>query len=490
MTVDEGTTADQPLFATDPDGNPLTFAMASGPVFMTVTTTSPGTGTATGNIHLAPGFNTMGTYGASVAVSDGGLCSGTDTKSLSITVNKVNRPPTLNPIATVTLRAGTTADVPVTASDPDNDPLTFSFGGCAPFMVFDSVTRIIHIAPGLNDVGSFVCTVTVSDGRASASQSFTIIVLPGGNRCPTASPGGPYAGLASVPVNFDGTASSDPDGDPLTYAWDFDASDGITVDGIGAIVSHAYASAGTFTVTLTVTDNGNGDPAQRCSASATTTASIQAACNATVFNGYDTIRLGSGKPFWFAYVQPQGTCYANSDVLISSFVMKYAGRQISAVGKTAIGVDKSGDGIQEIKISFAKDDLRALFTGTGLANGHNTVTVTLEANLVGGGRLSGTTQLDVVNNGSFSVAVSPNPLNPQATLTWTTSRAGFARIEMFDIQGRLVRRLVDAPSMAAGAHEATIDGRDQRGVGLPSGVYFIRGTLAEGEFREIITILK
>jgi hypothetical protein len=486
MTVNEGAAADQTIVATDPDGNPLAFSKASGPAFITVTTTNPGTGTATGNIHLAPGFSDQGTYGATVTASDGTL---SDSKSFSITVNNVNGPPTLNPIPTVTVKAGTTADVAVTASDPDNDPLTFTTD-CGTFLFFDQVTRILHIAPGLNDVGTFTCSVTVSDGQASATRSFFIIVLPGGNRCPTASPGGPYSGLASAPVNFDGTASSDPDGDPLTYAWDFDASDGITVDGIGASVSHAYVSSGAFTVTLTVTDNGNGDPAQRCSNSATTTATIQAACDATVFNGYDTIRLGSGKPFWFAYVQPVGTCYNNSDVLISSFVMKYAGRQISASGKTAIGVDKSGDGIQEIKISFAKDDLRTLFTGTGLANGHNTVTVTLESNLVGGGRLIGTTQLDVVNNGSFNVAVSPNPLNPQATLTWTTSRAGFARIEMFDIQGRLVRGLVDEPAMAAGTHEATIDGRTQRGESLPSGVYFIRGTLSEGEFKQIITILK
>ena len=159
-------------------------------------------------------------------------------------------------------------------------------------------------------------------------------------------------------------------------------------------------------------------------------------------------------------------------------------------GKTAIGGDKSGDGIQEIKISFSKDDLRTLFTGTGLANGHNIVTVTLEASLAGGGKLSGTTQLDVVNNGSFNVAVSPNPMNPQATLTWTTSRTGFVRIEMFDIQGRLVRRLVDEAAMAAGGHEATIDGRNQRGESLPSGIYFIRGTLSEGDFKQIITILK
>jgi len=61
---------------------------------------------------------------------------------------------------------------------------------------------------------------------------------------------------------------------------------------------------------------------------------------------------------------------------------------------------------------------------------------------------------------------------------------------MFDVQGRLVRRLVDEPVMAAGGHEATIDGRNQRGESLPSGIYFIRGTLSEGDFKQIITILK
>jgi hypothetical protein len=295
-----------------------------------------------------------------------------------------------------------------------------------------------------------------------------------------------------VPVSFDGSASYDPDGNPLSYAWDFDASDGIGVDATGAMVSHAYPANGTFLVTLTVTDNGDGDPAHVCSNFDNTTAFIAAACGATVFNGYDPIRLGSGKPAWFAYVQPTTGCYSNSDVVVSSFVLKYAGNQVPAdAGKNTVVGDKSGDGIQEIRVNFSKANLRALFSGTGLANGHNLVTLTIEADLVTGGRLSGTTQIDVVNNGSFSSAlVSPNPLNPVSTVTYTTSKPGFVRIDMFDIQGRLVRKIVDEPAMAAGTHEATIDGRGERGEKLPSGVYFIRGTSSEGEFKHLVTILK
>jgi PKD repeat protein len=58
----------------------------------------------------------------------------------------------------------------------------------------------------------------------------------------------PYVGKA---VTFDASASYDPDGTIVNYAWDF--GDGTTATGI--IVNHAYSFEGTFTVTLTVTDN-------------------------------------------------------------------------------------------------------------------------------------------------------------------------------------------------------------------------------------------
>src|SRR2546422_11468376 len=76
VTVNEGTTANNPLSATDPDGNPLTFSKVSGPAYATVTTTAPGTGTATGNVALTPGFNDSGTASVSVSASDGTASDG------------------------------------------------------------------------------------------------------------------------------------------------------------------------------------------------------------------------------------------------------------------------------------------------------------------------------------------------------------------------------------------------------------------------------
>ncbi len=50
---------------------------------------------------------------------------------------------------------------------------------------------------------------------------------------------------------FDALQSYDPDGEIISYVWDF--GDGIT--GEGEMAKHSYASAGTYNVTLTVTDN-------------------------------------------------------------------------------------------------------------------------------------------------------------------------------------------------------------------------------------------
>jgi len=71
------------------------------------------------------------------------------------------------------------------------------------------------------------------------------------NRAPIAKAGPSQSARVNQVVTFDGSASFDPDGDPLTHLWDF--GDGMPPMS-GVIAAHAYAEPGRYTVTLTVRD--------------------------------------------------------------------------------------------------------------------------------------------------------------------------------------------------------------------------------------------
>src|SRR3989454_34117 len=97
--------------------------------------------------------------------------------------------------------------------------------------------------------GTFNVTLTVADNESFTATAYRDVVV---HAPPVASftttPNSPVAGAS---VTFNASASRDPDGNIVTYAWNF----GDSKFGSGAITSHPYASAGTYNVTLNVTDN-------------------------------------------------------------------------------------------------------------------------------------------------------------------------------------------------------------------------------------------
>ena len=110
----------------------------------------------------------------------------------------------------------------------------------AKFFVNTSLNDVDHV---YSSDFSNTFTVTISTGGGGSPGGTT-------NNAPTADDGGPYIGVAGVPVTFDGTGSTDPDGNTLTYSWEF--GDGET--GTGSNPEHTYDSAGTYDVNLTVSD--------------------------------------------------------------------------------------------------------------------------------------------------------------------------------------------------------------------------------------------
>jgi cytochrome c peroxidase len=68
----------------------------------------------------------------------------------------------------------------------------------------------------------------------------------------------------------------------------------------------------------------------------------------------------------------------------------------------------------------------------------------------------------------------PNPFRDRNTVRFDLPRATRAELRVYDVRGRLVRRLVSAGSAMPGVYSVVWDGRDDRGREAPAGVYFYR----------------
>jgi PKD repeat protein len=104
--------------------------------------------------------------------------------------------------------------------------------------------------------GTYAVSLTVTDDEGASSMTTRNVTVTDSavpNQPPIASFS---ASCTDLDCSFTST-SSDPDGDPLTYAWTF--GDGDTAS--SANPTHIYAAAGSYTVSLTVSDGVDADMA-------------------------------------------------------------------------------------------------------------------------------------------------------------------------------------------------------------------------------------
>jgi hypothetical protein len=415
----------------------------------------------------------VGAYFNDFTANDGG-------RAYVVTVSSaVNRPPVLTVPSSVLAAEGASIAFTVQATDPDGDAVTIGAQNRPVGSVLvDLGTGSAQFSwiPGFSQAGTYTVTFTARDAQGADAQPRQVaLVIDNVNRAPVAAPGGPYAGVVNVPIFLVGTASSDPDGDALTYQWTF--GDGST--GAGPNPAHAYGAGGSYAVMLHVSDGTLQD-------AASTTATIQDVFQARAFleGGNKTTKLGSGKATTCVQIEPVEGAYANSSIVAGSVVMISNGTgsvdRINAIAdKSAFGADRDRNGVDEITSCFRKEDMRLLFGN--LTGGKHLVGVTLEGDLTTGGRFHATLEMEIVaSGGGQTVSVSPNPLNPSATLTYRTTRPGAVTITVFDPSGRAVRTLLRESFVSAGYHDVKVDGTGDGGARLASGVYFYRVDTADG----------
>lgn len=151
------------------------------------------------------------------------------------------------------------------SSDPDNDDLTYKWeliqapAGSNSINFGDTDQAQAFFTPDAE--GEYKVALTVSDGyHPPVTEEVTISVLPPPNP-PVADAGTDQTVNLNETVTLDGSASSDPDDDPLTYHWAIASRPALSnvsiTDDDQEIASFVPDKTGNYVIELTVTDVDN-----------------------------------------------------------------------------------------------------------------------------------------------------------------------------------------------------------------------------------------
>ena len=246
-------TVDISGYFNDPDGDTLTYAVASSYDRVATVRVSSATGDA---IRITPAAEAGTTTITVTAADSGGL---TAIQNFAVTIDQqLNRSPLIvDYIPAQALTVGgsaVTIDASGYFSDPDGDELSYKASPSPTGVVTVSVSGAkLTITPSA--AGTTTINVTANDGSVNASMPFSVRVP---NRAPVAT-----GTIRAVTVKVGGSATvyvgnsfSDPDGDTLTYTAASSDAAKAAVTVAGSTVLIAPLAAGTTTITVTASDPG------------------------------------------------------------------------------------------------------------------------------------------------------------------------------------------------------------------------------------------
>ncbi len=231
------------ISATDPNGDDITYSANNLPGGASIDST-------TGAFRWTPDYDAEGTYNVDFIASSYGL---TDSESITITIDNVDRPPVLDSIGNKAVSENEFLSFNISANDPDGDTaITYSARNLPEGATFNPGTATFSWTPGYNDSDNYDVEFIANSNGLTDSETITITVGDY-NRPPELS----SIGSKSVKEGDKLTitlSATDYDSDDLTYSVQ-NMPDNATFNTTGKFIwTPESGDAGTYHVLFSVSD--------------------------------------------------------------------------------------------------------------------------------------------------------------------------------------------------------------------------------------------
>ena len=269
-----------------------------------------------------------GNYVVSLVVNDGKADS--SVASVSVTATVANAVPVANAGVNQNVVIGSTVTLDgTTSSDANNDSLSYKWVlQSKPTNSVATLTAATSAKPTFKaDLsGTYVATLVVSDGKASSELAAVSILASTANLPPVAKPGANQSVVVGSKVSIDASASSDPNGDSISYSWSLlfkPVGSSATLSWVGVNASFTADLVGTYLVGLTVNDGKLDSPVVVLTVTAEKLNSAPATNAAPVANagGIQTVSRSGGTIA--VALNATGSTDANGDSLTYKWAVAY-----------------------------------------------------------------------------------------------------------------------------------------------------------------------
>ena len=252
LVVRAGKLYDYDVFAEDPDGDPVGFALEQYPAGVSFVGD-------TGELRWTPSLNQVGTHNFRIVAADfRGLPSEPQIFTVTVTANQ---PPEIDGNPPTSAVEGTTYSWPIRATDPDGDDLTFRLIDGEQFGIEMDDDGLVHWNVPQGSAGQeFEFEVGISDGLVELRMEVEIQVSgTPTNHAPVILSRAPNRDVAGTPYSYPVVADDPDENDTLRYELrGTGVPSGMSIDPTSGLLTWNPTVAGTYTFWVAAVDRPVG----------------------------------------------------------------------------------------------------------------------------------------------------------------------------------------------------------------------------------------